>query len=97
MAALDRARHQRRARQPALYAIPFTLVGFALALPWTIYTAYFREKKYGLVNQGFAEWAGEQGIALGRRSADDGHLPDGHFRGHPPFAQALVAVGRERR
>lgn len=53
-----------RARQAALYAIPFTIAGFALALPWTIYTAYFREKKYGLVNQGFGEWASEQGIAL---------------------------------
>ena len=54
-----------RARQSALYAIPFTLAGFALALPWTIYTGYFREKQYGLLNQGFGAWAGEQGISLG--------------------------------
>ena len=53
------------ARQAALYAIPFTLAGAAMALPWTIYTGYFREKKYGLVNQDFGAWAAEQGIALG--------------------------------
>ena len=54
-----------RVRQSALYAIPFTLIGAALALPWTIYTGYFREKKYGLVNQDFGAWAAEQGIGLG--------------------------------
>ena len=53
-----------RARQAALYAIPFTLVGALLALPWTIYTGYFREKKYGLLNQDFGAWASEQAISL---------------------------------
>ena len=54
-----------RVRQAALYAIPFTIATTALALPWTIYTGYFREKKYGLVNQHFGAWAAEQGISLG--------------------------------
>jgi STE24 endopeptidase len=54
-----------RVVQSALYAVPFTLAGAVLALPWTVYTGYFREKKYGLVNQDFGAWAVEQGIALG--------------------------------
>jgi STE24 endopeptidase len=53
-----------RIRQAALYAIPFTLVGALLALPWTIYTGYFREKQYDLLNQNFGAWSKEQAIAL---------------------------------
>jgi STE24 endopeptidase len=53
-----------RVRQAALYAIPYTLAGALLALPWTIYTGYFRERHYGLLNQDFPAWAGEQGISL---------------------------------
>jgi STE24 endopeptidase len=53
-----------RVRQAALYAIPFTLVGALLALPWTIYTGYFREKQYDLLNQNFGAWSKEQAIAL---------------------------------
>jgi len=53
-----------RARQTALYAVPFALASALLALPWTIYTSYWREKQYGLLNQDFAAWAGEQGISL---------------------------------
>ena len=42
--------HQRAAGcQPALYALPFTLAGALLALPWTIYTDFIRENQYGLV------------------------------------------------
>ncbi len=52
-------------RQAALYAIPFTLVGALLTLPWTIYTDFIREKQYGLVNQGFGAWFGEYAISLG--------------------------------
>ncbi|HEU5482307.1 MAG TPA: M48 family metallopeptidase [Sphingomicrobium sp.] len=51
--------------QPALYALPFTLAGAALALPWTIYTAFFREHQYGMSNQTFLEWFKEWGIMLG--------------------------------
>lgn len=39
--------------------------GWIITLPWTIYTAFFREKQYDLMDQSFGAWAGEQGIALG--------------------------------
>ncbi|RST29941.1 M48 family peptidase [Sphingomonas ginkgonis] len=57
-------RTRRRALQTMLYAIPFVLVTALLSLPWTIYVDYVREAKYGLMNQSFAGWGGEQAIAL---------------------------------
>ena len=51
--------------QPALYSLPFGLVGAALLLPWTIYTGFVREHQYGLSNQSFAAWAKELGIMSG--------------------------------
>ena len=56
---------KRRWLQPALYAIPFTLAGAALTLPWTIYVAFYREHQYGMSNQSFGEWFSEWGIMLG--------------------------------
>jgi len=50
--------------QSMLYAIPYTVVSAIIVLPWTIYTLFFRERQYGLMNQGFVSWAGEQGINL---------------------------------
>lgn len=55
---------RRRWLQPALYAVPFTIVSTLIVLPWTIYTGYIREKQYGFMNQSFTAWAGEQGIGL---------------------------------
>ena len=51
--------------QPALYALPFTIVGALLTLPWTIYVAFFREHQYALSNQNFLDWFKEWGITLG--------------------------------
>lgn len=51
--------------QAGLYSIAFTLIGALLVLPWTIYTGFIREHQYGLSNQSFAPWFGEQAIALG--------------------------------
>ena len=56
---------RRRWLQPALYAVPFTLAGALLTLPWTIYVAYFREHQYGMSNQSFFEWFTEWSIMLG--------------------------------
>ena len=56
---------KRRWLQPALYAVPFTLAGAALTLPWTIYVAFYREHQYGMSNQTFLEWFKEWGIMLG--------------------------------
>jgi STE24 endopeptidase len=54
----------RRWLQPALYSLPFGIVGALLTLPWTIYASFLRERQYGLMNQDFPAWAAEQGIAL---------------------------------
>lgn len=50
--------------QPALYALPYVLVSALLVLPWSIYTGYFREKKYDLMNLSFGAWISEQAISL---------------------------------
>lgn len=50
--------------QPMVYAVPFTLAGTLLALPWTVYAAYWREKQYGLMNLSLGGWLGERAIAL---------------------------------
>ena len=54
----------RKWLQPALYALPYVLAGFLITLPWTIYTGFFREQQYGLLNQSFGAWFGEQMIGL---------------------------------
>jgi STE24 endopeptidase len=51
---------KRRWLQPALYSIPFAIAGAVLTLPWSIYTAYYREHQYGMSNQGLGEWGLEQ-------------------------------------
>lgn len=56
---------RRKWLQPALYSLPFALVGTLLTLPWAIYTGFYREHQYGLANQDFAAWATEQGIMFG--------------------------------
>jgi STE24 endopeptidase len=50
--------------QTWLYTIPYLIVGTLIALPWTIYTQYFREKQYDLLSQGFGAWASEQAIGF---------------------------------
>ena len=37
----------------------YTLVGWALSLPWTIYTGFWRERQYDLMSQGFGAWFAE--------------------------------------
>lgn len=55
---------KRRFLQSMLYGVPYILVSTLILVPWTLYTGYFREKQYGLLDQGFAAWAGEQSISL---------------------------------
>jgi STE24 endopeptidase len=50
--------------QAMVYAVPWTIVSFLIVLPWTIYTGWYREKQYDLMNQGLGAWLGEQAIAL---------------------------------
>jgi STE24 endopeptidase len=56
---------KRRFLQYMLYGVPYLLIGTLIALPWTIYTGYFREKQYDLMNQSFGGWAGEAMIGVG--------------------------------
>ena len=50
--------------QPALYAIPYVLVVYLLSFPLVIYSDFFREHAYGLANQRFGPWFGDQLIEL---------------------------------
>jgi len=56
---------KRKWLQPALYSLPYTVVGALLTLPWAAYTGFFREHQYGMSNQSFMEWLKEGGIMLG--------------------------------
>lgn len=51
--------------RPAMYSVPFTLVGALITLPWLLYTDHFREHQYGMSNQSLGEWFGEFGILMG--------------------------------
>ena len=42
--------------QPALYSLPFGLIGGLMTLPWSIYTDFIREHRYGMSNQTLAAW-----------------------------------------
>ncbi|QKG70989.1 M48 family metalloprotease [Erythrobacter mangrovi] len=58
---------KRRWVVTGITALLYSVVGSILLLPWTLYTGYFREKQYSLLDQDFAGWAGEQltGFAIG--------------------------------
>ena len=43
--------------QPALYSLPFGLIGGLMTLPWAIYTDFIREHQYEMSNQDFAAWS----------------------------------------
>ena len=45
-------------------ALLYTLAGFLLTLPWTIYTDFLREGQYGLMNQTFGGWLGDEAKGL---------------------------------
>ncbi len=50
---------------PALFTVPYIIVGTLIVLPWSIYTGFIREKQYGLMNQSFGDWLIDQGKNLG--------------------------------
>jgi STE24 endopeptidase len=50
--------------QPAIYALPYTLIVFVLSFPLEAYARFFREHAYGLANQSFGPWFREQLIGL---------------------------------
>ena len=53
-----------RPLQTALYWLQFIIVTSVLTFPLTVYESYFRERKYGLLNQTFGPWMRDQLIAL---------------------------------
>ena len=50
--------------QTVIYAVQYILLTTLLALPLSIYTDFFREHQYGLSNQNFMQWFGDQGKSL---------------------------------
>src|SRR5579863_5161754 len=62
----DLAQHITRFRplQTALYWIQFIVVVSVLTFPLGLYEGYFREHKYGLLNQTFGPWMRDQAVAL---------------------------------
>jgi STE24 endopeptidase len=53
-----------RPAQTFLYWVQYLLVTTAVLLPMTIYEGYVREHRYGLANQTFGPWMGDQAKAL---------------------------------
>lgn len=55
---------ERRSHRPwlqsALYALLFIVTSFVLTLPLSIYTDWIRERQYGLSQQAFGGWFGDQ-------------------------------------
>jgi len=47
-----------------LTALLYSIIGWAISLPWTIYTGFSREKQYDLLDQSFGGWFGEQLIGF---------------------------------
>jgi STE24 endopeptidase len=50
--------------QTALYAVQYFVVTTLLTLPWAAYEGYVRERHYGMSNQSFAGWLGDQAKEL---------------------------------
>jgi len=53
-----------RPLQTAVYWVQFIVVVSALTFPLTVYEGYFREHKYGLLNQTFGPWMRDQAVML---------------------------------
>jgi STE24 endopeptidase len=53
-----------RPLQTALYWFQFIIVASVLTFPLTVYEGYFREHKYGLLNQTFGPWMRDQAVML---------------------------------
>lgn len=47
-----------------LFAVPYLLLITIITAPYVIYTEFFREHAFGLLNQSFAEYGGEQLIVI---------------------------------
>ena len=52
----------------ALYGAFYSVAGFVITLPLTLYQGYFREHQYGMANQTFGPWLLEQLVTLGAQT-----------------------------
>lgn len=50
--------------QTAIYWTEFLIITTVLTFPLTVYEGFFRERKYGLMNQTFADWFGDSAKQL---------------------------------
>jgi STE24 endopeptidase len=50
--------------QTTIYAVEYFLAVTVLSFPMTVYESFAREHKYGLSNQTFGQWMGDQGKGL---------------------------------
>ena len=57
----------------AIYGGFFSVAGWLLSLPLTIYQSYFRERAYGMATQTFGPWFGEPEPNVDGRSARVAH------------------------
>ena len=55
---------RRATLQSALYWVQYLIVTTVLSFPLTVYQGFLREKYYGLANQDFAGWMGDQAKGL---------------------------------
>jgi STE24 endopeptidase len=53
-----------RPLQTLVYGVLFIVTVTVITFPWTVYESYFREHKYGLLNQTFGPWLQDQVIML---------------------------------
>jgi STE24 endopeptidase len=53
-----------RALQTFLYTAAYLVLTTLLTFPLTLYQDFFRERAYGLLNQGFGEWLRDQAVML---------------------------------
>ena len=60
---VERRRPRRNLAVFACAAV-FSLLSFVIGLPWSAYSAWWREKSYGLTSQAFGGWFGEQLIGF---------------------------------
>jgi STE24 endopeptidase len=51
--------------QVACYAVPYLIIVYVFSFPLNLYQNFYREHQYGLGNQSFLPWFGEQLIGLG--------------------------------
>jgi STE24 endopeptidase len=57
-------RKPRPVRASFVVGVVYILIDWALSLPWSVYSNWWREKQYGLTSQAFGGWLGEGAMSL---------------------------------